>query len=67
VFLWDPIGPSTSQIIYDLASKNVLNNFIINLKTLGPVGDIVEVWEINVNEIKNILGLLENLGGNKKQ
>lgn len=56
----DPIGPSTSQILFDFINKtkkyNFFNKKILNfeISTLDPTGMIVEIWEISVSEIKSI-------------
>ena len=44
--LYDPICPSTSQLVYELIETH--NNQLgdITLKLLGPVGDVVENWTL---------------------
>jgi hypothetical protein len=45
----DPIGPSTSQIIYDLVEHGYELDY--NLEMLDPTGVVVEKWEIRGCEI----------------
>lgn len=44
VVLYDPIGPSTTQIVMDLIRKKPIFNCKIEM--LDPVGTVVEEWEI---------------------
>lgn len=48
----DPIGPSTSQIIYDLMVHGYKLDY--NLEMLDPVGLVVEKWEIRGCEILEV-------------
>lgn len=45
IAMYDPIVPSTAQIIYHCFRKNIKLKMLIYL--LGPVGDKVEKWIIN--------------------
>lgn len=42
--LYDPIVPSTSQMLIEFLNKHLL--FDLNIKFLGPVADAVEEWNI---------------------
>jgi hypothetical protein len=44
---YDPIAPPTSQSLYKLIDNGkVKDEFTFELHLLGPVGDVVEKWEI---------------------
>ena len=47
--LYDPIVPSTSQILYPYLKSPFV--FDMNIIVLGPVGDAVEEWEITNSKI----------------
>jgi hypothetical protein len=54
--LYDPIQPSTSQIIrdaFDVLKTKEHNDFKINVELLGPVGDSVSQWILR-GEIEHI-------------
>jgi hypothetical protein len=54
--MYDPISPSTSQsIMYGLRElrKKDSQQIKVNIKLLGPVGDIVEEWDV-IGEIDYI-------------
>lgn len=48
----DPIGPSTSQIIYDLMEHSYKLDY--NLEMIDPIGAVVEKWEIRGCEILEV-------------
>lgn len=52
VKLYDPIVPSTAQSLFTHISKN--ERFNITIELLGPVGDVVEKWEIANAHISNV-------------
>ena len=65
--LYDPIVPSTSQEIYDLIkSKNGSSLGDVVIEQLGPVGDVVEKWELKDCQITNVdFGRLDWNAGNQ--
>jgi len=58
----DPIGPSTSEALYNLIEiikvfkehNSPSPLFIFKIKSLDPVGGVIEVWEIGVGDVVNI-------------
>lgn len=48
----DPIGPSTSEIIYDLMKHTYKLDY--NLEMLDPTGVVIEKWEIRGCEILEV-------------
>ena len=43
----DPIGPSSAQKIFDLIrDRTIENEFTYSIELLGPIGDLVEKWEL---------------------
>jgi len=52
--MYDPVAPSTSQALHELILTTDLQPFEVQLKTLGPVGDVVEHWKLIDCKIKCI-------------
>ena len=50
--LYDPVVPSTPQRIMSAIHDNKQWN--IDIKILGPVGDVVEYWEIKDAKVKDV-------------
>jgi predicted nucleic-acid-binding Zn-ribbon protein len=50
----DPIGPSTSQALYDLITDDNLKPFNFKIELLDPTGGVVERWNIMNTTIKSI-------------
>ena len=57
VELYDPIGPSTSRIMYEwLMGNNNNGNLFFTLSSLDPTGVIVEKWQIIGNIVSYDFG-----------
>jgi len=57
---YDPIVPSATQIFYDYLMQDCPEKFDIVVDVLGPVGDVVEKWEIKSAEISKVdFGVLD--------
>jgi hypothetical protein len=59
--LYDPIGPSTSQVIHELIQYQSNDDlcddepfFQIHLNSLDPAGEVIEKWEIDVAYIDEV-------------
>lgn len=50
----DPIGPSTSKILFKLIHPEPKEGFKIYIKSLDPTGVVVETWKVEVKRIKTI-------------
>jgi len=62
IAMYDPVSPSTSQILYELINKNKVVN--VKLILLGPVGDKVEEWVYKNCHITNVTFGFLNWGSN---
>lgn len=55
VELLDPISPSTTSAIFQLISSSKTEKpFILLIKSLDPVGNVVETLMVNINKIEEI-------------
>jgi len=59
IVFYDLISPSSAQIIMGLLRENKFNNFQFKLEMLGPIGDVVEEWEITGTVSKVSFGDLD--------